>query len=463
MKRHKTRGRSSRAALRIRVLSCAAAAALALSAVPASAATAGAWYLSQFDAASVWRTTTGSGVVVAEVDTGVNSADADLSGRIKPEVGMQGGAVKKAAGDSSSAYEGTQAAALIVGTGAGGSKVQGLAPGASVLPIQIQDQGANGMDLSAGEAIYYAVAHRARIIVFPRPLPNTSASFEAAVKYAVQNNAIVIAASGNNGSGTVIGDPCAAPGALCISATTPNGSVAALSSVGAAVTLGAPGAQIPVPAKDGRVATTDSSTHFSAALAAGEAALVWSAHPGWTAGQVVRVMLNTAKGGNAQHTRVSDGLGYGIIDPAAALAASTPTETTNPLLPVVPTASASAAAGAGQATTATRRPSAAASSGSSFPWLWVGLGVGLLALVGAGGGLYLRDRPRRRRNYLSEPAFMPTFQLEPQNQGRPPQEQNPYIGGQRPYGEQYSEQYGGAAQATTPWPPPEQAPPRQTF
>jgi len=427
VKRHKSRGPGRRAALRIKVLSCVAAGALALSAVPASAAD-GAWYLSQFDAAAVWRTSTGSGVVVAEVDTGVNSADADLSGRIRPEIGMRGGAVTKAVGDSSSAYEGTQAAALIVGTGAGGSKVQGLAPGASVLPIQIQDQSAGGMDVSAGEAIYYAVAHRARVILFPRPLPNTSSSFEAAVRYAVQNNAIVIAAAGNNGSGTVIGDPCAAPGALCISATTANGSVAALSSVGPAVTLGAPGARIPVPAKDGRAAAaviTDSSTHFSAALAAGEAALVWSAHPGWTAGQVVRVMLNTAKGGNAQHTRVSDGLGYGIIDPAAALAASTPPETTNPLLPVVPTASASASAGAAKAATATQRPSAAASSDSSFPWLWAGLGIGLLVLVGAGGGLYLRDRPRRRRNYLSEPAFTPTFQMEPQNQGWPPPEQVP--------------------------------------
>jgi hypothetical protein len=445
-----------RTPLRIRVLTIGAAVALAASTVPASAA-GSAWYLGQFGMSSLWKTTAGSGAVVAEVDTGVNAADADLSGRIKPEVGMQGGSVKPATSDSSSAYDGTDVASLIVGTGAGGSRIQGLAPKASVLPIQVQDQSANGMASSAGAAIYYAVQHGARIILFPKPLPNTSSSFEAAVKYAVQNNAIVIAAAGNNGSDAVIGDPCTAPGALCISATTSSGSVAPLSSVGPAVTLGAPGSQIPVPTKTGGT-TTDSSTHYAAALAAGEAALVWSAHPGWTAGQVVRVMLNNVSQGNAQHTRVNDGIGYGIIDPAAAVAADTPPQVTNPLLPVVPTASPSKP---GTSATPTHTSAAPASSGSSFPWLWVGLGVAVLVLAGAIGAIFLRNRRPKRRNYLSEPAFLPpTHQMQAPNSWPPDQAaawpqpgQNPPAA-QSPQGTQYS----GALQGTTGWPPPEQAP-----
>jgi len=436
-----------RASARVRVLTGAAAIALAVSAMPASASS-GAWYLSQFDMSSVWHTATGSGVVVAEVDTGVNAADADLSGRLRTEIGMQGGAVKQATGDSSSTYDGTQVASLIVGTGSGGSRIQGLAPKASVLPIQIQDVSSNGSATSAGAAIHYSVQHGARIILFPKPLPNTSASFEAAVKYAVQNNAIVIAASGNNGSDAVIGDPCAAPGALCISATTSSGSVATLSSIGPAVTLGAPGAQIPVPAKNGRT-STGSSSHYSSALAAGEAALVWSAHPDWTAGQVIRVMLNTAREGNTQHTRVNDSVGYGIIDPAAAVSAATPPQITNPLLPVAPTTTPSRSS--------TTHPNAAPanSSGSSI-WLPLGLGIAALVLVGGVGAAVLRGRRRRNRNYLSNPAFMPpTYQVQTPEAWPSPEWPPP---GQNPYGPQH-----GAPEATA-WPPspsPDGEPPRQ--
>jgi hypothetical protein len=433
---------------------------LAATTAPASAsAGGGAWYLGQFGMSSVWKTSTGSGVVVAEVDTGANAADADLGGRILPEIGLQGGSAKQASGDSSSSYDGTQVAALVAGTGAGGSKVQGIAPRASVLPIQIQDVSANGIAISAEAAIHYAVAHGARIILFPKPLPSTSASFEAAVKYAVQNNAIVIAGAGNNGSDAVIGDPCAAPGALCISATTQSGSAATLSSIGPAVTLGAPGAQIPVPGKKGGV-STDSSTHFSAALAAGEAALVWSVHPTWTAGQVVRVMLNSAKGGNSQHTRVNDSVGYGIIDPAAAVAAGTPPQITNPLLPVVPTTGASTPSSA-RTTSTTATPATGGSS--SFPWMWAGLGVAVLVLGCAGGAVFLRARPRRRNFYGSDPDFLPpTHQVMPPNswppnQAFPPPGQSPY-GGQQPYGiaQPPAEQYGVPPQAPQGWPPPGQ-------
>lgn len=427
-----------RAPGRIAALAGAVALALTASAMPAAASGSGAaWYLDRFGMSSVWHTSKGSGVVVAEVGTGVNAADPDLSGRVQKEIGLQGGAVKAASGDSSSTYDGTRVAALLAGLGTAGSRVSGLAPATTVLPIQIQDSSANGIAASAAEAIHYAVAHNARIILFPAPLPRTSAAFEAAVKFAVSNNAIVIAGSGNNGSDAVIGDPCAAAGALCISATTSSDSPATLSSIGPDVTLAAPGTQIPVPARNGSV-STDSSTHYSAALAAGEAALVWAAHPTWSAGQVVRVMLNTAKGGNAQHTRVNDSIGYGIINPAAAVAASEPAQVTNPLLPVVPTASASAgpsasAGASATAATAPARPSAASSS-SSGPWLWVGLGIAALILVGGVAVMILRNRPHRRRNYIRDTAYLaPTHQVQPPNswppnQAWPQPDQTPYPG-----------------------------------
>src|SRR5262249_2474141 len=156
--------------------------------------TGSAWYLSQFGMNAVWQNTKGSGVVVAEIGTGVNAADADLAGRVKQEISVTSGDTHPAAGDSAKDYEGTQIAALIAGTGAGGSKVAGLAPEAQILAIQLIQSGASSLSYDESVAIRYAVQHNAKVLIIPDPLSGGSPSVDAAIKYAVQHNDVVIAA-----------------------------------------------------------------------------------------------------------------------------------------------------------------------------------------------------------------------------------------------------------------------------
>jgi membrane-anchored mycosin MYCP len=396
-------GAPGRHAVRGPAAALAAAAIVLAAAPPAGAATGhGAWYLDRFGMSVLWQHTQGSGIVVAEVGTGVDAADPDLAGQIEPEVGISGGASRPATGDSSATYDGTQVAALIAGTGQRGSGVQGLAPEARILPIQLIEATSASLTYDESVGIRYAVRHGARVVVIPAPLPGTSAATEAAVKYAVQNDVLVIASSGNHGDGAAnpLTDPCAAPGAVCVNAVSQSGAAWPHGNTGGAVSLAAPGDQIPVPVPGG--VATQSSTHFAAAITAGEAALVWSAHPTWTAGQVLRAMLENVTGGDATHTRVGPRTGYGVISPAAAVAAPTPAETTNPLLPT-------AAPGAGPA----KSPSGAAhpggavarkgSSGGGFPWLIVGIALGALIIVA--GVLFLLIKRRTPGNYLTNPAY----------------------------------------------------------
>jgi hypothetical protein len=219
---------------------------------------------------------------------------------------------------------------------------------------------------------------------------------------------------------------------VCVSGLTKTGTLWPTSSSGAAIDLAAPADKLPVPTQTGAVAIS-SSTHYSAALAAAEAALVISAHPDWTAGQVIRAMIDNTTGGNSGHTRVNNTVGYGTMNPLAAVKAAAPAETTNPFLPIaLATASASASASpkATHSTTAAAAPAhSSGGGGSSTVWLAAG-GAAAAAILGVGLVWFLIRR-RTTGNYLTDPAYgagssfmqpdgsplyydpMPTYQQQP--------------------------------------------------
>ncbi len=63
---------------------------------------------------------------------------------------------------------------------------------------------------------------------------------------------------------------------------------------------------------------TSSGTSDATALVSGSAALLWAEHPGWTADQVLRVLINTAAGPSDGAGR-NDYIGYGAVRPRVAL------------------------------------------------------------------------------------------------------------------------------------------------
>lgn len=74
------------------------------------------WYLSAMQAEDMWKVTTGEGIKVAVVDTGVNSSTTSLQGQVLKGVDVTG-----ASGDETDDYDGhgTTMAELIAGTGKG--------------------------------------------------------------------------------------------------------------------------------------------------------------------------------------------------------------------------------------------------------------------------------------------------------------------------------------------------------
>ncbi|MHC5906839.1 S8 family serine peptidase, partial [Streptomyces sp. S6] len=76
------------------------------------------WYLDRMQAESMWKTSTGKGVTVAVIDTGVDPTNPDLVGRVLPGKDYATGQP----GDEHTTYDtfghGTGMAALIAATGA---------------------------------------------------------------------------------------------------------------------------------------------------------------------------------------------------------------------------------------------------------------------------------------------------------------------------------------------------------
>ena len=298
------------------------------------------WQLDFLHAAQADRYSTGRGVIVGVIDSGVNAKHPDLAGQVLqgadfPQSGTHGLQDVKA--------HGTQMASVIAAKGVGGQSARGLAPGAKILPVRI---GVSQIDdTRADEGIRWAVDHGARVInlsfgddVVLRPLA-------AAVKYAQDRDVVVVAAAGNTYQhDRAVISPASLPGVVAVAVVDRKGVFAPKISVsGSQVVLAAPGIDI-IGAGLGKGYVKGSGTSPSAALVSATAALVRSRYPTMDAANVINRLIATAddrgpKGRDPQY-------GFGIVDPVRALTAKVPAVATNPLLPAGTPSSAPSPTGA---------------------------------------------------------------------------------------------------------------------
>lgn len=98
------------------------------------------------------------------------------------------------------------------------------------------------------------------------------------------------------------------------------GKVGKFSNHGYAVDLAAPGVNLPswCDATFRSYCSHGYGTSDATAIASASAALIWSAHPDWTANQVLRALIDTA-GREWPKETPSNYLGYGIVRPRKVL------------------------------------------------------------------------------------------------------------------------------------------------
>ncbi|MGW6927178.1 S8 family serine peptidase [Streptomyces sp. NPDC054950] len=371
------------------------------------------WYLSAMKADEMWKVSTGKGVKVAVVDTGVNPNTSSLKGQVLAgEVSAPVG--YKATEDYDG--HGTSMAELIAGTGAGGG-LKGLAPGAKIVPYRLamKDMKDGTEKEKAPELpdVIRAIADSdVKIISMSFGEDVERPDVLAAVKYAQSKGKLMVSATGNDAQEkNFIGYPAAYPYVVGIAASDKSGTVGKFSEHGNYVDLAAPGLEVPTWCDNTfRSYCTSQGTSQATAITSASAALIWSAHPNWTANQVLASLIDTA-GRDWAKDDPSTYLGYGLIRPRMVLEQSNfnpGAANTDPLAREnatgvtdeagnSPSASASAPSSSppSKATSGGQTSAAASTSDTSDnTTMWVALGAAAAVLV-IGGGAFAVLRSRR--------------------------------------------------------------------
>ncbi|MGW8984413.1 S8 family serine peptidase [Streptomyces parvus] len=314
----------SRPRRRVRVLGALAVAAswsvlFVGAAQPAAADTQSKqWYLASMQAEDMWKVTTGEGIKVAVVDTGVNSSTPSLRGQVLKGVDVTG-----APGDETDDYRshGTTMAELIAGTGKGGG-LKGLAPGAKIIPVRMSDAGfmakRNTVIGDMSKAIRAAADSEAQIINVSMGSDLYVREGQEAVKYAQSKGKLVMASVGNEGHERNWQQyPAAYPEVVGVASADRDGKVSFYSQHAGTVDVASPGSDVPGWCDNSfkSYCGGDGGTSSASAIASASAALVWSLHPDWTANQVLNVLFDTAARDWKDGER-SEYLGQGLIRPS---------------------------------------------------------------------------------------------------------------------------------------------------
>ncbi|MFD5041696.1 type VII secretion-associated serine protease mycosin [Streptomyces sp. NPDC087894] len=364
------------------------------------------WYLGPMHAEEMWKTTTGEGIKVAVIDTGVNPRTPSLKGQV-----LKGFDATGADGDEYDDYDGhgTTMAELIAGTGEGGG-LKGLAPGAKILPMRITDtkfqneHSVNAHDTA--DAIRTAADSDAQIISMSFASDFPGREEREAVEYAERKGKIFFAGVGNNAKeGNKEQYPAAYPQVVGVAATDSEGKASAYSQHGKVVDIAAPGDGIPMwcDSKFQGYCDSPGGTSQATAITSAAAALIWSAHPDWTANQVLNVLLDTAGRGDMEKGELSNYVGHGIIRPAVNILKGTGDPGAPDISPLTnektagsPASPAASASGSSQPEKKGKAEDAAMAGSSTDDGSQLGLILGGVAVVLVlGGGAFALARKRR--------------------------------------------------------------------
>lgn len=367
------------------------------------------WPLSFLDASAANRINSGSGITVALLDSGVMGERVDLTGQVTTGPDYAGGTEQP--GQTGWGEHGTCMASIIAGHGRGSSDgMQGIAPRAHVLSIRvIRDDDApdiNGPTTSQTpitDGIRYAVDHGAQVISMSLGGSDAGADSDGtpeadAIRYALDHNVVVVVAAGNSADkGNAIQFPGAERGVISVAAVDSDGRHAAFSTTSWDVSIAAPGVNLPcdAAASDDEYLLGD-GTSQATAYVAGIAALVKSKNRGLSPTQVRDIFEQTARDKPAGGR--DDEIGFGIVDPVAALKAAAATMDAAQLPVAGNTGPADGHFGYGRAMVVTEP----APSFAAFPRAVVGAAVLLLAAIAAAFVLLRRARRRASARQAAE-------------------------------------------------------------
>jgi subtilisin family serine protease len=245
----------------------------------------------------VWNTynSTGEGVVVAVLDTGVNYDHPELSSDVKGGLSFIGFASTNFYSDDHG--HGTHVAGIITATGIN-SQARGVAPDAEIWAGKVCDSSGSCWESDIAEAIEHVVNNQiSRIMSISlggggTAGPNCNNDYLAKkVNWATDQGVVVVVAAGNSGS--LVSSPGCASGAIAVGAVNHDDYVASFSGRGKALDIVAPGVNMYSTVLNGGYASW-SGTSMATPMVSGTVALLLQKNSSYTVDQVKSSLYDTA-------------------------------------------------------------------------------------------------------------------------------------------------------------------------
>lgn len=366
-----------------------------------------------------WQMETGAEyVTIAVVDSGVDFTHSDLA----PKVLAGYDFVENDTTPQDVYGHGTNVAGIAAAVTNNTQGVAGVSWGAQIMPVRVLDAYGVGSYSAVAAGIVYAVDNGAQIINLSLGGKNPGDVLESAVMYAVERGCLVVAASGNDASGT-LRYPAAYGVTVSVGATNSLNQRWSGSNYGSGLDLVAPGDEIFSSTTGGGYGYR-TGTSMAAPFVSGLAAVLWG-KAGATTPYLVEVAMESSAldlgtpGWDAEY-------GFGLIQMDKALqyaaakakptatnfpaggmsftATATTTATLIPTATTAPTANATATLDAVRAsilqTQAAQPTVAAQTQNTPSGWLPALLACGLL-----GGGLILGFATIRWVRLINKPKI----------------------------------------------------------
>ena len=279
------------------------------SSIPSDSYYSKQWGAKKINLPEAWDTTTGeSSIVVAVVDSGVDTNHSEFKGKIIKSYDISTGK-KSIIGTS----HGTHVAGII-GAAMDKKGVVGTAPNISLMPINIF-KGSEASVFNFIQGIQYAVDNGVDIINLSLYTSYYSATMDTAIQYAHSKGVLVVSAVGNDGK-IMTAYPAALENVIAVSATNQDDSFAKFSNRGEYVDISAPGTDIISTDTDGMYSTM-TGTSMATPFISGVSALILSKNPYLSADEVESILIKSSKDLGIKGK--DNYFGYGRVDAAAAL------------------------------------------------------------------------------------------------------------------------------------------------
>lgn len=279
------------------------------------------WNLPSIETEKGWNSSKGSkDVIIAVVDTGVESGHPDLQGKLLKGANF----VDPEAEPEDDVGHGTHVAGIIGASVNNGEGVAGLSWYNKILPVKVLDSTGAGSTYSVAQGIIWATDHGAKVINLSLGNYAEADFLHDAIKYAYDRDVVLIAASGNDNTDRP-GYPAAYPEVFAVAATDANHNKASFSNYGGYIDVAAPGDSIASTYPGGQYAAL-SGTSMASPHVAALAGLIRSINPNLNNEQVMDIMRKSAV--DIGNDGKDDYYGYGEIDVAKALKAAAGTDTT---------------------------------------------------------------------------------------------------------------------------------------